>query len=91
LTFNSGGTVTRGWEATLQSYKQRYPSRDAMGELTFANFEVRALGSEAALVLGDWQIVRGAESLGGNFTLVFRKVGDAWVIIHDHTSRKAQP
>jgi beta-aspartyl-peptidase (threonine type) len=91
LSFNSGGTVTRGWEATLENYKERYPSREAMGTLTFDNLNVRAIAVEAALVLGDWQIVRGDETLGGNFSLVFQKLDGRWVIIHDHTSRVPAP
>jgi hypothetical protein len=26
--------------------------------------------------------------VGGNFSLVFRRIGGTWVIIHDHTSLK---
>ena len=27
LTFSSGGSVRRGWQATLDNYKQRYPEK----------------------------------------------------------------
>jgi hypothetical protein len=57
-----------------------------MGETSFTNLEVTPLGAGAALVLGQWQLRREGETIGGNFTLVFRRVDGKWVIIHDHTS-----
>ncbi|MCG3132105.1 MAG: hypothetical protein FLDDKLPJ_02922 [Phycisphaerae bacterium] len=87
LTFSSGGRVTRGWKETLDGFKTRYPDRTAMGRLTFDNLEVTVLGPDAALVLGAWRLDR-EKPVGGAFSLVFRKTGGAWVIIHDHTSVK---
>ena len=87
LTFSSGGKLTRSWQATLENYNRKYPLRSDMGTLTFQNLEVTSLGPDAAFVLGDWQIGRESEELRGNFTLVFRRLSDKWVIVHDHTSR----
>jgi beta-aspartyl-peptidase (threonine type) len=86
LTFSSGGQTTRSWRKTLERYKERYPTRAAMGETSFTNLEVTPLGAGAALVLGQWQLRREGETIGGNFTLVFRRIDGKWVIIHDHTS-----
>ncbi len=88
LTFSSGGRVTRGWTATLDHYRMRYPTRETMGHLTFSNLEVLELGETAVLVLGRWRLQREAP-VGGMFTLIFRRVAGRWVIIHDHTSRDA--
>ncbi len=85
LTFSSGGQTTRGWQATIDRYKSRYSSRELMGRLSFSNLEVTMLAEDAALVLGRWKLERD-EPIGGNFTLIFRKLDDAWVIIHDHSS-----
>jgi beta-aspartyl-peptidase (threonine type) len=87
LTFSSGGKTTRGWNATLNRYREKYPSPEKMGKLKFDNLEVTPLGSEAALVLGQWHVERESEPLSGNFSLVVRKRNDRWLIIHDHTSR----
>jgi uncharacterized protein (TIGR02246 family) len=87
VTFNSGGKTTRGWEATVRGYRERYPTRTAMGRLTFRNLEITPLGNGAALVLGEWRLERDSEPLSGNFSLVFRKLDGRWVIVHDHTSR----
>ena len=86
LTFSSGGKTTRGWQTTKDNYKLRYPTRERMGLLTFDGLEVFPLGDAAALMLGRWHLDRTGP-VGGNFSLVFRKIDGAWVIVHDHTSR----
>lgn len=90
LTFSAGGQTTRGWQATLDRYKERYPTRDAMGRLTLGEFELFPLGDSAALVLGIWKLDRENEPVSGNFSLVLRKIDGRWVIMHDHTSRLAE-
>lgn len=87
LSFSSDGRVTRGWDETLAGYRKRYPTRDAMGHLTFGELEITRLAADAALVLGRWQLERD-EPVGGTFTLVLRKNRGRWVIVHDHTSRE---
>ncbi|MEM6473510.1 MAG: nuclear transport factor 2 family protein [Planctomycetota bacterium] len=83
LTFSSGGTTTRSWQRTIDRYKRKYSSRKAMGVLAFDDLEVHLLGSDAAYVLGGWNL---KDIAGGNFTLVMRKIDAAWVVVHDHTS-----
>jgi uncharacterized protein (TIGR02246 family) len=90
LTFSSGGKTTRGWQATLAGYRERYPTREKMGRLTLSGLEITPLGDAAALVLGQWKLDRQSEPVSGNFTLVLRKIDGQWVIIHDHTSRLAE-
>jgi hypothetical protein len=58
-----------------------------MGKLSFLNLEVTPLGMRAAFVLGEWHLSRESEDPGGIFTPVFRRIGEQWVIVHDHTSR----
>jgi hypothetical protein len=87
LTFSSGGKTTRGWDNTLQRYRQRYSTPEQMGKLKLDQFEITPLNGTAALVLGNWQIDRASEPVSGNFSLILRKIGDRWFIIHDHTSQ----
>ncbi len=86
LTFASGGKVTRGWQATLDGYKQKYPTKEKLGTLTFGNLEFQQLDNSVMLVLGTWHLDRGDDSIGGNFSLIWRKIENDWVIVHDHTS-----
>lgn len=85
LSFASGGTITRGWDETLARYRQRYPDKTAMGTLSFDNVEVRVAHGPYALVTGHWRLERD-KPVEGVFSLVFEKMDDRWVIIHDHTS-----
>jgi ketosteroid isomerase-like protein len=87
LTFSSEGKTTRGWTETLNRYRERYPTREKMGQVEFSNLEITPLGDSAALVLGQWNLQRESEPLSGNFSLVVRKLDDRWLIVHDHTSR----
>ena len=87
LTFVSGKDVTRGWQETLDRYKKRYQADGKeMGKLTFSDLEVRGLAPGVALVTGKWELTLTKETVGGRYTLVFKKTADGWRIIHDHTS-----
>lgn len=85
--FASSSGVLRGWQALLERYRRNYPNRQAMGKLTFSDLEITALGPDAAVILGHWQLEREQDRPGGVFTLVARRFPEGWRIIHDHTSR----
>jgi len=87
VTFSASGATTRGWEATANRYRERYLTRERMGQLAFDQLEVTPLSADAALVLGQWRLDRDNEPVSGNFTLVLRRLDGRWVIVHDHTSR----
>jgi ketosteroid isomerase-like protein len=86
LRFASGGTVTRGWQQTNDRYHARYDSADAMGKLSFTQLEVGLLSGDAAIVHGRWLLTRKADAPSGLFTLVFRRINGAWVIVSDTTT-----
>lgn len=85
LTFSGGGKTIRGWQATLDRYREKYPP-EKMGSLSFDKLEVTMLGPSFALVLGQWHLKNGLVSSDGNFSLVLRKIDGHWKIIHDHSS-----
>ena len=78
--------VTRGWQPTLENYKRSYPTKEAMGTLTFSELEVTVLSNNAAVVLGSWALQRASDNPKGKFTLIFRKFKEGWRIVHDHTT-----
>ncbi len=86
LTFSSGGETHRGWDQTRERYAKRYPTPEAMGELTFSELETQFLGERHALSLGRWHLRRESGDIGGNFSLVWRRASGVWRILHDHTS-----
>lgn len=88
LTF-VGANVTRGYRATLENYRRRYPTRAAMGTLAFSELEVHRVGTDAAWVYGKFALARTEEGGGpaaGRFTLVLRQGTKGWRIVLDHTS-----
>ena len=92
LTFFSGGTLTSGWQTTLERYRSRYQSAGhEMGQLEFSDRQVELLGPQSAFVRGHWKLKAEGGEQAGLFTLVFRRFPDGWKIIHDHTSATVPP
>jgi beta-aspartyl-peptidase (threonine type) len=87
LTFFSGATENRGWDAALERYRKAYQSEGRkMGKLAFSDLQIESLGPAAAFVRGSFQLTMpDGKQPHGIFTLVFRKFPEGWRIIHDHT------
>lgn len=85
-----GKTVTRGGTAAvLARYQSHYPTREAMGTLTYSELDVRVLSPDIVLATGKYFLQRTAAGGGdatGRFTIVIRKTAKGWKIIHDHSS-----
>ncbi|MBL7811210.1 MAG: DUF4440 domain-containing protein [Bacteroidetes bacterium] len=79
--------VRYGWQATLDSYRKHYPTKDSMGRLEFGLQKVEFLdeGMETGHIAGTWKLYRHADTPSGYFSLITRKVGTAHKIIIDHT------
>lgn len=86
LRFASGGTITYGWQTTLERYKKGYPDKAAMGTLAFSDLVVTMLAPDAALVFGKWELTRAADKPWGLFTLTMKKTAAGWKVFQDHTS-----
>jgi beta-aspartyl-peptidase (threonine type) len=88
LTFFSGASEPKGWQATLDRYRAAYASPGhEMGKLEFSGLRIEMLGSDAAFVRGAWHLTMSdGKTPHGLFTLVFRKFSEGWKIVHDHTS-----
>jgi uncharacterized protein (TIGR02246 family) len=85
-----GKDVTHGDNAAiLARYRRGYPTREAMGTLTYSELEVRPLAPGLALATGKFSLKRTAAGGGdatGRFTLILRQTKAGWKIIHDHSS-----
>jgi ketosteroid isomerase-like protein len=88
LTFFSGATERKGWQATIDRYRAAYASPGhEMGQLEFSGLRIEMLGADAAFVRGSWHLTMGdGKTPHGLFTLVFRRFPEGWKIVHDHTS-----
>jgi beta-aspartyl-peptidase (threonine type) len=87
LEFLSGSTLTHGWQATLDRYRQRYQAEgQEMGTLTFSAITIRMIDSEQARVQGRWHLALKKGPAAGSFTLTFRRFDDDWRITRDETT-----
>jgi hypothetical protein len=85
LKFIGSKGVTYGWKPVLENYLKSYPDKAAMGVLTFQIIEATPLGSDAVYVIGKWALQK-EKPASGHFTLLWRFIGNKWVIVSDHTS-----
>jgi len=88
-TFMGKEVVRGGTKAILDRYKRSYPTREAMGTLTFSELVIRPLAPGVALTTGKFYLKRtpaGGGDASGRFTLILRQTPKGWKIIHDHTS-----
>ncbi|MBC7795445.1 MAG: DUF3225 domain-containing protein, partial [Pyrinomonadaceae bacterium] len=89
LYYNNNGTVTRGWEQDKLNRESRYPNT-TNAKLTVRDVRIETLGTDGAYVACQWtqtQDYNGvSESATGRMTLVMKKIGGIWKIVHLHTS-----
>ena len=86
LMFIGKSGVTYGWQKTMDNYKKNYPDAATMGQLDFELIHVKRLSVLYYHVTGKWHLARAKGDVGGYFTLLFKKIKNAWVIISDHSS-----
>ena len=86
LLFVGKNGPTYGFTNTLNNYKKNYPNKDYLGQLNFTLLEVKPLSKQLWMVLGKWELTRTAGNVSGHYTLLFKKINGAWVIIMDHSS-----
>ncbi|GAB2565963.1 YybH family protein [Spirosoma areae] len=86
LTFVGKAGITYGYQATLASYKKRYPDRASMGTLKFDILQLDFPASDVAYVIGRFHLTRPQiGDADGHFTLLWRKIRNRWVIVSDHS------
>lgn len=86
LRFIGSRGLTYGWQPTLDNYKKSYPNAEAMGKLSFTILSVEVLSPQSAFVIGKWRLARAKDELSGHYTLLWKKIDGAWVIVADHSS-----
>jgi ketosteroid isomerase-like protein len=88
LRFVGKNGVTKGWQATFDNYKKKYPTKKAMGALTFDIKSNTAMGDGHVLTIGKWMLTFIDENapVSGHFSLIWKKIDGQWKIIVDHTS-----
>ncbi|HUD23361.1 MAG TPA: nuclear transport factor 2 family protein [Acidobacteriaceae bacterium] len=84
-----GKLVLEGYAQILADFKRNYPTAASMGELTYSELEVHAMGESFAVCLGKYHLERAKKEGGGadgTFSMVLEKTGAGWKIVLDHTT-----
>jgi len=87
VVFVSGGKFQQGWQGTLDHYIRDYGgSAERRGRLHFYNMKVDILAPDAAMLVGQYRLIRGPRVTEGVNTRLFRKVHGKWLITMNHVS-----
>ena len=87
VVFVSGGKFQQGWQGTLDHYIRDYGgSPERRGRLHFYNMKVDLLAPDAAMLIGQYRLVRGPRVTEGVNTRLFRKIRGHWLITMNHVS-----
>ena len=87
VVFVSGGKFQEGWQGTLDHYVRDYGgSPERRGKLHFYNMKVDLLAPDAAMLVGQYRLERGARVTEGVNTRLFRKLRGKWLITMNHVS-----
>ena len=87
VVFVSGGKFQQGWQGTLDHYVRDYGgSPERRGRLHFYNMKVDLLAPDAAMLIGQYRLVRGTRVTEGVNTRLFKKFHGHWLITMNHVS-----
>jgi len=86
LRFMGKRGITKGWQTTLDNYKKSYPDKATMGKLQFDIVSFEPLDAKGMFVVGKWTLMREKDTLGGYYSLIWRKIDGEWKVVFDHTS-----
>jgi ketosteroid isomerase-like protein len=87
VVFASGGKFQDGWQGTLDHYIRDYGgSPERRGILHFYNIKIDLLAPDAAMLVGQYRLIRGPRVTEGVNTRLFRKIHGHWLITMNHVS-----
>lgn len=94
LFFNYNGTATIGWQNMFNNRKATY-ARTTNTNLDVTGVRVEILSPTSAYVSCKWKQTQefdgNLENSTGRMTLVFKKIGKDWKVVHLHTSPDLAP
>lgn len=91
-TYLGEGGLLTGYEAIRDHYAPRFASGADRDSLRFEDVRARWLGGIDGLVTARWVLYDAAGTIAsGPFTLVLRRTGTGWKIVHDHSSSDPSP
>ena len=86
LLFISKSGPEYGWQKIRDNYLKFYPDKATMGKLDLKIIHTQKISKTCYNIIGKWDITSVKGNAGGYFTLLWKKLNGAWVIVQDHTS-----
>lgn len=91
-TYIGGPGLIIGYDGIRERYAPLFEPGAERDSLRFESLRVRGLGPMYGLATARWVLHRdGVVTGSGPFTLVVRRTGTGWQIIHDHSSSDPPP
>ena len=91
-TYIGGSGLIIGYDGIRERYAPLFEPGAERDSLRFESLRVRGLGPLYALASARWVLHRdGVVTGSGPFTIVLRRTGTGWQIIHDHSSSDPPP
>jgi ketosteroid isomerase-like protein len=94
LFFNNNGSVTQGWDA-MKALREESYAKTKNVNIDVTGLRIEMLGPSAAYVTCKWKQSQeyngNLENSSGRMTLVFKKIGTEWKVVHLHTSPDNPP
>lgn len=94
LFFNYNGTATIGWQTMYDNRKSSYAKRSDIS-LEVTGLRIEILSPTSAYLTCKWKQTQEdegkLEQSSGRMTLVFKKLGRQWKVLHLHTSPDTFP
>lgn len=85
ICFLGSSGLTCGKEKVTKNYKESYPNPQAMGKLTFDNWEMFEVNNDNGWVSGTWKLFRELDTLQGRYSLLWQYSDPNWLILRDHS------
>ena len=86
MRWSMKGVWYKGWSSMNEIYGADYPP-GAMGITALFDIEVMMLADDLGIALYTWTHDTPREKVAGCTSQVFRKVGDAWLVVNENSAR----
>jgi len=86
MRWSMKGEFYKGWSSMEREYDRDYPP-GAMGIVKIWDVEVQVLAADVAVGMYPWTHTLPTQALGGCTTQIFRRIGGAWLIVHEISAR----
>jgi ketosteroid isomerase-like protein len=86
MRWSMKGEFYKGWASMEREYDRDYPP-GAMGIVKIWDVEVQVLAADVVVAMYPWTHTLPTQAIAGCTTQIFRRIGGAWLIVHEISAR----